>query len=151
MEHTNSPHCTNKHTHNAHLASTSLFPKGSKRNQPSSRGVLCKQAKGISTCGNKEQTRIQYQTGKISEGVLWWEILYFTSRWSIFCSDKNMKSMEYWNIIIIMASPPFPGSHSCPPCPSPRPPQWQFRPHWAPLDPAPAPGSPPSEGNGSSW
>lgn len=54
-KHSNSPQCTNNHTHNPHPASTSLFPKGSKRNQPSNRGVLCKQAKGISTCGKRSK------------------------------------------------------------------------------------------------
>lgn len=73
-KHTNSPPCTNKHTPNAHLTSTSLFPKGSKRNQPSNRGVLCKQAKGISTCG--KMSKQEYST---RQGVLWWEILYLTS------------------------------------------------------------------------
>lgn len=45
----------NKRTQNSHLVSTSLFPKGSKRNQPSRSGVLCKQAKGISTCKFKNK------------------------------------------------------------------------------------------------
>lgn len=67
----------------------------------------------------------------------------------LFCRDHSVKSCEMWDIVI--TSSPFPKSHSCPPCPSPRPPRWQFPPHSAPLGPAPAPGSPPSEGNGSSW
>lgn len=59
----------NKHTHDPHPASTSLFPKGSKRNQLSSRGVLCKQAKGISTWGKKQQTRMKYGTKTIFDRV----------------------------------------------------------------------------------
>ncbi len=135
FKNTNSLYCTDKHTHYSHLTSTSLFPKGSKRNQASNRGVLCKQAKGISTCGSKQQTRTQNQTGKNN-------ILQVKP---IFCNQ----SIKFGNFIF-EASSLFPESHSCPPCPSPRPPRWRSPPHSAPLDPAPAPVSLPSEGNESS-
>lgn len=108
--------CTNKQTHNPHPASPSLFPKGSRRNQPSNRGVLCKQAKGISTCGKNEQTRIQYQTGKSGK--------YCTVLGETYVQNRSEHEIyELCITIINMTSSPFPESHSCPPCPSPRPPQ----------------------------
>ena len=93
-KHTNSPHWINKHTHNPHPASTSLFPKGSKRNQPSNRGVLCKQAKGISTCGKKQHRRIEYQTRTTTyKAILRWEKPYSQMKHIVFYTMTNT-----WNL-----------------------------------------------------
>lgn len=76
---------------------------------------------------------------------------YCTQRANIFLNQPCLEIYKICNIIDIIASTPFPESRSCPPCPSPRPPQWHFLRHSAPLDPTPAPVSLPSEGNGFSW